>query len=104
LTIYSRQHAGNSVEVLKIQDAVLDEIANNEALRTNILANESANVNIFIEERMPSVLDFKVMICNLEEICNLPEYRQEVSARERIISSTLQEYSPKKIKLFVWEK
>jgi len=59
---------------------------------------------IIFKKQIPADLNFTARICNIDDICGLDSYRKEVYAKERIISSTLKEYSPKKIRLFVWEK
>jgi len=105
LGMYSSKPAkNNSEEIEKIMDATLDEIANNNQLRQDVLDNRQENITLFIKERIPPILNFTVRICDLNDICNLDAYKPDVYAKERIISSTLHEYDPKKIKIFVWEK
>jgi len=104
LSIRSMQKtSGNNDNLEKVIDAILDEIANNNNLRQNVLSGNLNSLNEFVADRIPNILEFKIQICGIEDICNLPEYKPEVYARERIISSTLSEYNPKKIKIFVWE-
>lgn len=105
LSIYSSKPAkNNGEEIGKIMDATLDEIANNNQLRQDVLDNRTENINFFVSERIPKIMNYEIRICEVEDICNLPAYIPEVYAKERIISSTLKEYNVTKLKLFVWEK
>ncbi len=102
--VYSQQKIKKSnINILTIEDGLLNEIANNKQLREEIIKNEAGNATRFVGERV-SGLNFAIKICEVEDICTLNSYVPEVYARERIISSTLIQYSPKKIKLFMWEK
>lgn len=105
ITMYSKQIAKkDKSEIVKMEDAILNEIANNEKLRQEILSNQTQNVTEFISTILPNFLNFDVIVCGIYDICNLDRYIPNVYVRERVISSTLYEYSPKKIKLFMWEK
>ena len=104
LSIYSSPAKKNNQDIEKTIDAALDEIANNNQMRQEILENKTDNISVFLSERLPKVMNYSVNICNVTDVCNLPSYRPEVYARERIISSVFTEYSPRKIKVFVWEK
>lgn len=103
LSIYSISVKDND-NIVKLIDTILDEIANNNQLRQDVLTGNSENLNEFVRQRIPNVMNFTIKICEIEDVCNLPEYKPDVYARERIISSTLKEYGPKKIKIFAWEK
>jgi hypothetical protein len=103
LSIYVKQPAPKNNDIEKIMDATLDEIVNNNHLRQDVLNNQLGNINLFVDERMPSVVNYTLKICPLNDVCNLDEYHDNMFAKERIVSSTLEEYSPMKIKLFVWE-
>jgi len=105
LLIYSRQiNKTSKDEIIKIEDSLLDEIVGNENFRNEILNNNSDNIEEFIITKIPVGLNFTIRICEVDEICNLNWYIKEIYVRERIVSSTLHEYKPKKLKLFVWEK
>ena len=45
-------------------------------------------------------------ICNIDERPCKPELPldREVFVEDRIVSATLEDYNPKKVRLFVWEK
>ncbi|MFH1710733.1 MAG: hypothetical protein ABH840_00305, partial [Nanoarchaeota archaeon] len=97
LMIYTRQpERARNEEIIKIEDSVLNEISQNEILRQDVLDENDVSINLFIQSKIPANLNFTVRICNVTDICGLDVYKKEVYARERIISSTLIQYSPKK--------
>lgn len=105
LSIYSfSPKKNNGEEIEKIIESVLDEISNNNHLRQDVLNENVFELEQFVSERIPRIMNFTIKICQIEDVCGLSQYHKNVYARERIISSTLQQYSPKKIKLFAWEK
>ena len=105
LTVYVRQPKNVvNEEIANIEDSVLNEIAGNALFRQDILDDKTEDIMAFLDSRIPGNLNYTIKICAIEDICGLDVYQKEVYAKERIISSTLTEYSPKKIKLFVWEK
>ena len=82
---------------------LLTEIASNNTLRQDILNNESAHIESFISNKIPSTLSYEFKICEINTICSKKAYTEtNVFASERIISSTLNDYDPKKIKIFIW--
>lgn len=105
LTIYAKQPTRTmNQEIIKIEDSILNEISQNEVLRQNVLDENEISITLFIQSKIPVNLNFTARICQIDDICGLDVYRKEVYARERIISSTLKEFAPKKLRLFVWEK
>ena len=103
---------GGEVDIGKAIPGLLDEIARNSSLREEILlkgngANES--VKAFISDKIRVGVEYDVRICNPDELCSLdslPDGVENVYSRERIISTNLEEtnFSPKKIKIFLWRK
>lgn len=104
---------------------ILDEISKNISLRDKIVRyyvsqpvtveEENFNKGVINELSISvsnlidgTLIGHDLRICLPQEICSLEEYpstaRGDVYAGERIISSTLDLYSPKKIKLFLWAK
>ena len=105
LAVYNSQpRTISNTEIQSIESSLIDEISENTLFRNDILDNKATNIESFIASRIPGNLGFAVKICSLEEICNVDVYQKEIYAKERIISSTLQEYSPKKLKIFIWMK
>ncbi len=85
---------------------ILDEIAKNTTLRNAVLSNDNTTIINFVSNKInQNYFAFELKICNPAEICALDKYLEtSIYAGERIISSNLTEYAPKKVKLFVWIK
>jgi len=88
---------------------ILEEIARNSSLREDIITygNESVpQLREFVGSRIKlHSLNYEVAVCNVDEICSLVSYpsnTDEIYTGERIISSTLTSYNPKKVKIFLW--
>jgi fatty acid-binding protein DegV len=91
----------------KIIDSILEEIANNKTLRIAVLDEDLDKVRNFVDTKMQNpFLEYELVICPLGELCSLESYPGdgEVHARERIISTVPErsDFSPKKIKIYVW--
>lgn len=88
---------------------LLEEIAANVTLRDSIINDPvdkaEQNITSFLRQRIknPS-LNFSVKVCDINDtFCPLGKYpSQEVFVRDRVISSTLESYSPKRVKIFLW--
>lgn len=94
-----------TTEIYKFQQELLEQIASDDSLRQEILQDRYENVNIFIISRMIAGFDYTIRICSINDICGYTgEYIPEIYSSERVISSTLQKYEPKKIKIFMWSK
>ncbi|MFA5258983.1 MAG: hypothetical protein WC979_08275 [Candidatus Pacearchaeota archaeon] len=87
------------------QRQILDIIAKNDSLRESILQNETAQLNSQILLMAPKNWNFTTKICDIKEVCtaNIPLDR-EVYVSQIIITSSINEYDPKKIKFFTWRK
>ncbi len=88
---------------------ILTEVAKNSTMREQIVANQTGNqqnLEAFVAIRIISPnVNYSVKICEIDAICGLTSYppgNVEVYAAERLISSSLSTYNPKKIKIFVW--
>lgn len=107
LVIMSRTENKNlNDDVYDKQREILDVIAKNESLRNQIILNQYSQVKEAISNMIPLNWNFSVNICNINEVCNkvdTPNDR-ELYASEVIITSTLKEYNPKKLRFFVWKK
>jgi hypothetical protein len=116
-----------SSRVYDIQLSVLREIELNDNLRSQILcAPDDANcinpptlpeggiedensdfpeeVKNKINERMPDAYICKSKICELDKICELFNYEidKDIYAQAVSITATLEEYSPRQLKMFCW--
>ncbi len=106
LVLYTRttRISGKAEEIYRLQESILDEIASDNLLREEILNGMDSGVRSFIATRVPSGFSYDVKICEPEKICEMEEYLdKEIFSTERIISSTLEIYGPKKLKIFMWE-
>ncbi len=95
-------------EILLTEGTLLREIAENTSMRMFVLSSafgESTGGNIlenYIRERIPSGYDVKIKICTLEDPCLVS--RKNVFAQDTIITSSSDVYTPRKVKIFMWEK
>lgn len=106
LLVYSQNRDGANVSdyVYDLQKRILKDISLSTDYRTEILEGEGTNVKKFVSENIPQSFEFELVICNAEDTCNMENFIQtDVYAEEILISSTLDYYSPKKVRLFVWE-
>ena len=101
--------------ILKWQGSVLDQIKDDPLFREIIMKNEGAcgeNLNLadiqsFIGDSMKNTFpgfNFTCRVCNSSDVCGIPAYKPEVFSEERIVSATLTEFSPKKIRMFMWRQ
>ena len=109
LTLYAQQADTKdlSAEIYEIQVYILNEIAEN--YRNDILnSNEPTSDMIsFATGKIPANFNFVIRICTIKEVCGLGEDGPEhgnVYVEERVVSANLIKYSPKKIKLYIWER
>ena len=105
LLIYKSQQVvpQESKYVQDWQVEILARIAENDELRNATINKETTPLNNFIEEMLLPNLNFTLKICNLTGPCSMEFYvERNIYVQERIISGTLEEYSPKKIRFFVW--
>ncbi len=82
---------------------ILEELANNVSLRRVVLSE--GDISSFIGSKLPAHLNYEAKICDeVSDACGQSTYVGDVFSAERIISSDLETYDPKKIRLFLWEK
>ncbi len=112
LIVFVRQpNQTRAEEIAKFQRAILRQIALDDVLRQDVLIGgetEKENIISFINENKPDYWNFEIEICGIEDVCGISEYppealNKEIYAQEILITSTLENYSPKKLKMFVWE-
>ena len=105
-----------SQEIYEKEQEILRRIQLNDSLRESVLSFnlntlpiEWENIPQDLKEKIisktPSYLNCEAKICNVNDICILSETSNEnVYAKSIIITSTLEKYSPRKLKLFCSEK
>jgi len=112
IIVAGRNQIRTEVDLSESISPYLDEIAKDATLRDQIIrgdVNARNNVFNFLDLRItnPS-LGFDVVICEPADPCSLDAYPGDASqglfAGERVISSTLPTYDPKKVKVFLWIK
>jgi len=82
---------------------ILEELASNSYMRDIVL--DSGDVDSFVVGKLPPHLDFESRVCEIGEACGISVLPQgNIFSAERIISSNLDSYNPKKVRLFLWEK
>lgn len=87
------------------QQHILDLISKNNSLRQDIISNDNTRINSLITSLVPLTWNFETKICEIDEICSYSAPAgKEVYTSEVVVTSTLRDYSPKKLKLFVWMK
>ena len=98
-----RQDRGEQIQI--IQRALLEEIARDDGMRDAVLAMNKNPIEDYVGLRIPKYLNFSVEVCELNDVCAMQFYiKKDVYAAEKLISSNLTLYDPKKVKLFIWEK
>ena len=96
--------------VFDLQTRILMDVADSSALRNaTLFSNENHNDSVLItyfDNVIPNNFNYKIIVCDLSVAsCNANiSVNQEVYVEDRIISSNLQVYSPKMLRLYIWEK
>ncbi|OGJ20910.1 hypothetical protein A3K73_07400 [Candidatus Pacearchaeota archaeon RBG_13_36_9] len=103
--------------IYETQHFILEQVSKNDSLRRLILTYDEAapdpiienQVNGMIRGMMPAYLEFSSRICKVDDVCGMYNYpagieRKDIYADEILITSTLSQYNPKKVRLFVWGK
>ena len=114
LLLYSKntERPDLSEQVNSLQIKILNGIASDEGLREAVLTSTETRVNDkvidFVKKQIPtSRFDYEIKICDLSSLgcsMSLNVIDKDVFVEERIISSSILTYSPKIIRLFIWEK
>jgi hypothetical protein len=101
-----------SENIANTEKAILSLIANNPSLRNQVVTAQksgedylvSQELSEFVALRIPPSYEYEIVICELKQICSASQYHEVVHAQERAISSTLDNYAPKKVKIYVWRE
>ena len=108
LTVSTTAPTSRSSDICESLSPILDEIARNITLRSEILGGTTKGTDDFLANRVRNpAIDREVKICELDGVC--PHTKSgidnvEICASERVISSTLAELMPKKLKVFLFKK
>ncbi len=110
------QKEAASKEVYDVEMSILKEIQLNNTLRSEILATSEViewdGFPLFppktkekISAKTPELFECVAKICPPEDVCLLVgESEKNVYAQSILITSTLDIFNPRKLKLFCWEK
>ena len=103
-----------SERIQNSEAAILRDIQLNNTLRAEIIAtsgaiewdsgNFPAQTKAKIIEKTPDYLNCTAKICATGDLCLPAAQDKTIYAESVIITSTLQTYNPRQIKLFCWEK
>ncbi len=103
-----KQRTGEEID--ELARTLIFQIERNESLREIVISREAGFVTDgklynSIGDKIPDYLEFKLKICTIEdEICGLEDIKKRIYVNEVIISSSLNTYNPRRLKLFLWEK
>jgi hypothetical protein len=108
LFVNTRNSNNGEVDLSPEIGSLLEMVAQDKNLREDVLNGQTSGLEQFLNDNLRASLEFRIKICEIDEICSLDSYppNKQVFAEERIISTNLQkvDFSPKKVKIFVWEK
>ena len=103
-----------SLQIYKVEFSILREIQLNSELRNSVLEagdspikwddeNFPLNVKNKIVNRLPNYLNCEAKICEIEDVCVLDtEFDKDIYVQSVIITTTLETYNPRQLKLFCW--
>ncbi len=92
---------------------ILSEIARDTTFRNQIISYDTANptpppipasIDTNVAARIPEgFLSYELRICDIADVCGQSTFvGGDVFSSERVVSSTLTTFQPKKVKLFIW--
>jgi len=99
----------SSEYISNLQTKVLGEIAENASLRSEVLKDspDIGVLNSSVRANIPINFNFQLNVCpfDLPEGCLFSGgTSEELYVKDTLISGDLQEYNPKIVRLYVWEK
>lgn len=108
LTVSTTQQQPANGDICATIAPLLDEVAKNNTLRSEILAGKTGETEKFLAQHIKNpALDREVKICELDQFpCSHSKIgydNVEICAEERIIGSSLEGFDPKKLKIFLFK-
>ncbi len=93
-----------SADIYDREKQILEIISKNDDLRNKVIVGNETTINNEISRLVPTNWKYNARICGIDDICSYQgDYmNKEIYSSEIIITSTLTEYNPKKLRLFVW--
>ncbi len=114
LVVYSRTSISQERDLSEDINPILDQIAENRTLREEVLVDEGLAMQriekILSDQVTDNGINYTARICDIQETCpipfaNFPNAKDEnIYAEERVVSATLDVFSPKKVKIFLWRE
>jgi hypothetical protein len=86
----------------RLQHTILDEASKDDSVRAAVLTGNTSLVESFIKERLPAGFGFNISICAPAEECEAEVPDKDIYVDDILISSTLQQYQPRKLKFYIW--
>jgi len=101
----SSDEADISEQISELQLSALQEISDNQELRQAALDDNETKLEEHARKFFPPEFNVTIKICAPDDyVCSLnTKINSDVFVEERIISSTLTQYNPRKVRLFVWD-
>lgn len=98
-----------SEQIYKDQALILKIIQMDDDLRKEVLSKNFNMENEKIKNTIPDYLKCEAKICDFPEECNLEiipteAENKEIFVKSVLITATADEYKPKELKLWCWEK
>ena len=104
--IYTRDKIESKPDLSEKARDILEEISRNSSLRNAILKENKGVIENFVSSKIPeNYLAYEVRICEVDNVCGKSNYTSvNIYVGERVISSNLTSFQPKKVKIFIWEE
>lgn len=97
-----------SQQVYDKQTRIIKMMINNDTLREWIINEDEEAIEDYVLKLVPSNWNYTISICELNDICpgkGIPyDSHKEIYTNEALVTSTVETYSPKKLRFFVWMK
>lgn len=108
LTVATTNKGTSSSDFCDALPSLMAEIAENNDLRAEIVQGQTNGVEVFLDKRVRNpAIDYRVAICEPSDISCFHQGagidKVDVCAHERIVSGTLNQFAPKKLKVFLFK-
>jgi len=115
IVVYSRYNirdTGPEDYIYSLQRQILRDISSRTDLRSYALTDNTSILNDYVNEKIPTTFNYSLKICNftspptpckLDATDFIVTMNTDIYVEEIVISADFETYSPKKVKLFVWE-
>lgn len=119
IAVYSERSGQSQISMTdffgSLQNQILDDIASDVDLRMAVLNEDYDTLNSFAGENIPAEFGYLLLLCDVDVPCKMDDdtflntMDKDIFVEDVIISSEVGDgsnpvYSPKRVKLFVWEK